>query len=379
MIQVDILLRQLPEKYDIVVGNKHTYDIILNDRYQSHDVYIYNLTDRQSIYGDELDPLIFRLTESTVDCLLDVSLLETALLHGYDNRLINNLDNYPLYVLEHGGGYNYFTLKTNNVSVRNTACVGLQEHIARLTSNVDMALAEVMDAEQNNMSLSTSGEITNIASIKTPELSARLTNQITDDMSTICELLLNASGVHWFDGYLYNYDGMLLSDMDLTYPKMSLVSMCGKVYMKFSFELEKDTMSLSSSIPDFITTINLKDTIRNNLRLNTNAALSYQVVCSCNPISSQLNNTEVSVKVTAILSPNEINYTLTDWIRQDIRTQVAIDATSQSKLITSVTEDIEAHYGLGRYDNQYLYYWDDYTISDMSAEIVNQAGGSVDM
>lgn len=379
MIQVDILLRQLPEEYDIVVGNKHTYDIILNDRYQSHDVYIYNLTDRQSIYGDELDPLIFRLTESTVDCLLDVSLLETALLHGYDNRLINNLDNYPLYVLEHGGGYNYFTLKTNNVSVRNTACVGLQEHIARLTSNVDMALAEVMDAEQNNMSLSTSGEITNIASIKTPELSARLTNQITDDMSTICELLLNASGVHWFDGYLYNYDGMLLSDMDLTYPKMSLVSMCGKVYMKFSFELEKDTMSLGSSIPDFITTINLKDTIRNNLRLNANAALSYQVICSCNPISSQLNSTEVSVKVTAILSPTEINYTLTDWIRQDIRTQVAIDATSQSKLITSVTEDMEAYYGLGRYDNRYLYYWDDYTISDMSAEIVNQASGSVDM
>ena len=379
MIQVDILLRQLPEEYDIVVCNKHTYDIILNDRYQSHDVYIYNLTDRQGIYGDELDPLIFRLTENTIDCLLDVSLLETALLHGYDNRLINNLDNYPLYVLEHGGGYNYFALKTNNVSVRNTACVGLQEHIARLTSNVDMALVEVMGAEQNNMSLSTSGEITNIASIKTPELSTRLTNQITDDISTVCELLLNASGVHWFDGYLYNYDGMLLSDMDLTYPKMSLVSMCGKVYMKFSFGLEKDTMSLGSSIPDFITTINLKDTIRNNLHLNANAALSYQVICSCNPISSHLNSTEVSVKITAILSPTEINYTPTDWIRQDIRTQVAIDATSQSKLITSVTEDIEAYYGLGRYDNRYLYYWDDYTISNMSAEIVNQAGGSVDM
>lgn len=379
MIQVDILLRQLPEEYDIVVSNKHTYDIILNDRYQSHDVYIYNLTDRQGIYGDELDPLIFRLTESTVDCLLDVSLLETALLHGYDNRLINNLDNYPLYVLEHGGGYNYFALKSNNVGMRNTAYVGLQEHIARLTTNVDMALVELMDAERNNMSLSTSGEITNIASIKTPELSARLTNQITDDMSTICELLLNASGIHWFDGYLYNYDGMLLSDMDLTYPKMSLVSMCGKVYMKFSFELEKDTMSLSSSIPDFITTINLKDTIRNNLHLNASTALSYQVICSCNPISMHLDNTEVSVKVTAMLSPTEINYTLTDWIRQDIRTQVAIDATSQSKLITSVTEDMEAYYGLGRYDNRYLYYWDDYTIGDMSAEIVNRTSGSVDI
>lgn len=379
MIQVDILLRQLPEEYDIVVSNKHTYDIILNDRYQSHDVYIYNLTDRQGIYGDELDPLIFRLTESTVDCLLDVSLLETALLHGYDNRLINNLDNYPLYVLEHGGGYNYFALKSNNVGMRNTAYVGLQEHIARLTTNVDMALVELMDAERNNMSLSTSGEITNIASIKTPELSARLTNQITDDMSTICELLLNASGIHWFDGYLYNYDGMLLSDMDLTYPKMSLVSMCGKVYMKFSFELEKDTMSLSSSIPDFITTINFKDTIRNNLHLNASTALSYQIICSCNPISMHLDNTEVSIKVTAMLSPTEINYTLTDWIRQDIRTQVAIDATSQSKLITSVTEDMEAYYGLGRYDNRYLYYWDDYTIGDMSAEIVNQTSGSVDI
>ena len=89
---------------------KLSYDIVLNKPRQSYDIYIYNLVNRQSVYGDELDPLIFHLTESTVDCLLDVSLLESALLYRYDDRTLGSLDRFPVSVLGYGGGYNYFSL-----------------------------------------------------------------------------------------------------------------------------------------------------------------------------------------------------------------------------------------------------------------------------
>ena len=126
MVQVDILLKELPRKYDISINNTHVHDVIVGDRRQSHDIYIYNLVDRQGIYGDELDPLIFHLTESTIECLLDVSLLESALLYRYDDRLINSMDDYPVFVLEHGGGYNYFSLKESSIGLRETVYANLK-------------------------------------------------------------------------------------------------------------------------------------------------------------------------------------------------------------------------------------------------------------
>ena len=113
-------------------------------------------------------------------------------------------------------------------------------------------------------------------------------------------------------------------------------------------------------------------TIRNNLQLDADVSFDYQIICSCNPSITSLENPEVSIKVISYLTlPREVKE-LTDWITQDVRTEVALDIISQSKLSTSITDEMEAYYGLGRYDNRYLYYWDDYTIADMSAEIVNQ-------
>lgn len=380
MVQVDILLKELPRKYDISINNTHVHDVIVGDRRQSHDIYIYNLVDRQGIYGDELDPLIFHLTESTIECLLDVSLLESALLYRYDDRLINSMDDYPVFVLEHGGGYNYFSLKESSIGLRETVYANLKEQITKLKSDVDIALVETMDIEPNNMTLSTSGDITNIAVLKAPELSAKLQNQIIADMSKVCEIMLNASGIHWFDGYIYEYDDTLLSAMDLTYPKMSLVSTCGNAYMKFSFDIEGNDIGLSSIIPDFVSTVNLKDAIRNTMQLETDAEFEYKVVCSCNPISASLEESEISLKVITHLSSSRMSAELTDWIAQNVRTATALGVISESNLETSITEEMEAYYGLGRYDSQYLYYWDNYTISNMSAEIINKSQtGSVDM
>lgn len=380
MTQVDILLRQLPESYDITVGHKHSHDVFLKNKIQSHDVYIYNLVNKQSIYGDELDPLIFRLTENTVECLLDISLLEEALLYGYDGKALNSLDRFPISVLEHGGGYNYFSLEESNVTLKKTMYAALQKQITRLTSGAGVSVKGTLTPKQSSLKLTTSGEITNTVTASTEELPARLVTQITSSISKVCELMLNTCGVHWFDGYLCEYDDMLLSDMYLSLPKMSLVSSESKVYMKFSFDIEKNVTKLTDNIENFVTTVNIKDTIRSVMHLKADASFSYRIICSCNPISASLATDNISLKVQAYVTPEEINETLSDEIRQDIHTQSALGITSQDKLKTSITDDMESHYGFGYYDKQYLYYWDEYTLNDMGAEIVNKASSvSVDM
>lgn len=372
MTQVDILLRSLPEEFDIFIGNQHSYDIVINDEEHFHDVHIYNLVDRQGIYGDELDPIILHLSESTVDCFLDISLLENAFLYTYDDRYVNDIDRYPMFVLDHGGGHNYFALNVHPVDVRKTIYAKLYEQAMSITSQVNMALVETVGAEQNNISLSTYGDISNTVSLNTPELSAKLTNQIISNMSNVCELMMNNGGVHWFDGYLYEYDGMLLSDMDAIYPKLSLTTLCGKVYMKFSFELERHNISIGSSVPDFITTSNIKNMVRSVMNLDADASFTYDVFCSCGNIVSSLNESRVNLKVITYLSPDEIMYHLSDKIVRNVYSESSFDASGTGKLGVSMNQDMELHYGFGQYDNQYLYYWDDHTIFDMAAEIVNR-------
>lgn len=381
MTQVDILLNRYPIDYTININNKQSYDVYLDRDFQSYDVYIYNLTNRQGIYGDELDPIIFRLTESTVECLLNVSLLETALLHRYDDRLINSLDEYPMFVLDKGGGHNYFALKQSPLGLRQSVYAKLEEQVMRLTSNVNMALSKTISAEHNNITLSTSGDITKITSLNTPNLSTKLTHQITANMSKVCELMLNVCGVHWYDGYLYEYDDMLLSDMYISYPRMSLETLCGKVYMKFSFDVEKQFIHLSNDISDFIATVNLKDVIRNNLELTADTNFSYQIICSCNSDIFSIKEPEISIIIISHIYPKDYTVRIDNWTNQDIRTAAALGVVSQTKLNTfMVADEMEAYYGLGYYDNRYLYQWDNHTIHSMGAEVVTTPqNSSVDM
>ena len=355
MTQIDILLGGLPKEYDIVVDNSHICDVVCSEKYHSYDVIIHNLVDRQGIYGDELDPLIFRLTESTAECFIDTSLLIDK--EHNDLRLISS-----------------------DVDVRKKIYTSLKKQLLKMKSSVDMALIKTADIEQNTLRLLISGEITNESVIKPENLFARFTNQIVNDISKVVELMLNASGVHWFDGYLYEYDDMLLSEMDLTFPKMSLVTSCGNMYMKFSFDIKKCITRLNADISDLTGYINLKDTIRNNLHLTSDPVFNYEIICSCNPLSSVLSETEIKLNIISNITPEGISYILTDWITQDVRTEAAIGVSSVNKLKTSITDEMEAYYGLGRYDNRYLYQWDDYTVYDMGAEIVNRTqSGSVDV
>lgn len=380
MTQVDIMLRHLPESYDITVGHKHSYDIFLKNQKQSHDIYIYNLVNKQSIYGDELDPLIFRLTENEIECLLDVSLLETALLYQYDDRLLDNLGRFPISVLEHGGGYNYFSLTQNNLALKKTIYAALQKQIAHLSTNAEASLAESVGVKQSKLKLITSGEITNTVTATTEEIPTRLVTQIRSSISKVCEIILNTCGLHWFDGYLYEYDDMLLSDMYMSLPKMSLVASEGKVYMKFSFDIRNNVAKLQNNIANFVTTVNLKDTIRSVMHLTADASFSYRIICSCKSASTALNIEDISLGIQVYITPQAITENLSDEIKQDIHTQSALGITSQDKLTTSITDDLEAHHGFGYYDRQYLYYWDDYTLEDMGAEIINKTSSvSVDM
>lgn len=380
MTQVDILLRHLPESYDITVGHKHSYDIVLQDKRQSYDIYIYNLVNRQGIYGDELSPLIFRLTENAVDCLLDVSLFETALLYGYDSRVLDTLDKFPIFVLEHGGGYNYFALKESNVNLTKKMYAGLKDNISRLITEADTSLSKSISSKQTELKLITSGDLTNTVTTQTLATSAHLSTHITSSIRKICELMLNICGVHWFDGRLCEYDDMLLSDMYISLPKMSLVTTMGKMYMKFSFDIKDNTIKLNDNIEDFITTVNFKDTIRSVMHLKADASFSYEIICSCKPQSTSLANNEISLKIKAYIKPLEMSESFSNYIGQDILTRSALGITSQDKLETTITEGLELHYGFGYYDRQYLYYWDSHTISDMGAEIPNKSSSvSVDI
>ncbi len=370
MTQVDILLRQLPESYDITVGRKRSYDIVLNKPRQSYDIYIYNLVNRQSIYGDELDPLIFQLTESTVDCLLDVSLLESALLYRYDNKILNSLDKFPVSVLGYGGGYNYFSLKENNINLRKTTYAALEKQISQLISDAEVALIDTVDTDSADLRLSTTGDIVPDVTLKVPKQSIRLLTQMASNMSKVCEIILNTCGVHWFNGYLYEYDDTLLSDMYMSLPKLSLVTSCKKVYLKFSFDIHENAMSLNSGIPEFVTTINFKDTIRSVMHFDTDASFWYRVICSSAPLTATLASEVTGVDIGISVPLNAMNEHITNVIMQDICTQSVLDVTAQCKLNTAAIT-IEAYHGFGYYDNQYLYYWDDYTLNDMGAEIID--------
>lgn len=58
-----------------------------------------------------------------------------------------------------------------------------------------------------------------------------------------------------------------------------------------------------------------------------------------------------------------------------------LGVVSQTILNTfMVADEMEAYYGLGHYDNRYLYQWDNHTIHNMGAAVVTTPqSGSVDM
>lgn len=356
MAQIDILLNGLPKEYGIVVDKDNSFNIILNEKHNDYDVYIYNLTDRQGIYGDELDPLIFRLSESMVDCLIDVNLLSDK-------------------------NYSYLALDGSKVEINKDIFVALKEQIAKLKTNVDMALVKTADVESNELKLLTSGDITNMARLSTPKLSARLTDRITANMSKVVELLLNTSGTYWFDGYLHEYDDWLLSDMDLIYPKLSLVTTCGKVYMKFSFDIGEHDLHLSSDIADFTSNVDIKNVVRNTLQLSDSIDFSYQIICSCNQNIFALTNPEISISIVSLIYPEQSLATLTNQTLKDMEIAASLGVVSQTILSTfMVADEMEAYYGLGHYDNRYLYQWDNHTIHNMGAAVVTTPqSGSVDM
>jgi hypothetical protein len=96
MKQMEVVLRQRPSDYVIQVGKSKVYDVTVPGSPPSIELKIENLFDKQGIYGDELLPLIFHLTENKVECLLNVSLLAGAFLYSYDDNYLFELENVTL-------------------------------------------------------------------------------------------------------------------------------------------------------------------------------------------------------------------------------------------------------------------------------------------
>ena len=99
--------------------------------------------------------------------------------------------------------------------------------------------------------------------------------------------------------------------------------------IKFSFDIENNVAKLQNNIENFVTTVNLKDTIRSVMHLTADASFSYQIICSCKPISAALSTEEISLNIQAYIVPSVMNEKLSDEIRQDIHTQSALGIVSQ--------------------------------------------------
>ncbi len=326
MVRVDILLKNLQREYDITVGRNRTFDVSIDDITQSHDVYIYDLFDRQSIYGDELYPLILHLTQNNVEYLLEINLFPNPFLCGYDDRLLFMMDNDTLYALEHTVSCNYFPIKSSNADLDETIYADLVPQVTKLVCDDDtpISLTGTIDV-QNQLALSTAGDLINRNRLIPMDISARLTDEITGDILNICYIVLNETGIHWLDGYLYEYDDMLLSAMDLTHPKMSLSMFVDEIVETMHVDLGKQISRLTSEV-----------------EIGTGKQVSPET-------SSMTLKTEADVTNTAKIQDV--------WFRSGFTNEITEDFQNTCEIALNET-------GI-HWLNGYLYEYDDMLISEM--------------
>lgn len=177
----------------------------------------------------------------------------------------------------------------------------------------------------------------------------QLTTKITSVLMQTCSLIVNTQNT-----------------------QISLESICGQVYLKISCNLKDAILPMHSSIPDFFTTITIQENMRSVMRFYADASFVYQLICSCQPLSSSLKGSELLVTMNAQIPPITADTKFTNQIVKDIRRYSALGIAGDCKLSTAMTKELEMQYGLGYYDKRYLYQWDPYKLVDMSQQIVNQ-------
>ena len=369
MKQIDVLLRQRPFECVVTIAGAQSYDLILPSKTRVIDLTIDGLLDRQGIYGDELDPLIFHLSENEIECLLSLNLLANTFLYTLDNSLLRGLDDNTLETLENASSNNLLTLKQNAVSVFNTLSLGADSATLQLLSQVTATLEKTLSTRANDMRLAASVDLTSEKPLPVNGLNASLLTNIYSDLVNTVYLCFRERGVHWLNGLLSEYDPMTLDEIGRYTPKMSLVSREGNVYLRFTLPLTDSTMSLSGAEQD----VTLHAVMRSG---RNSVALTADPIGVCNNtiviqphtlLTVQLVAPEQEVTSVPHVQPVDAEMELSCIMDQASGLTVMLSGVDAASLQCDITDDIELDHGMEFFDDELLMYWDDWLLEGMEA------------
>jgi len=390
MKQMEVVLRQRPSDYVIQVGKSKVYDVTVPGNPLSIELKIENLFDKQGIYGDELLPLIFHLTENKVECLLNVSLLAGAFLYSYDDNYLFELENVTLEEMDSLSSYNTMSLAQSEVHVATTSSVTPISANIELATQMAVALRSYISSSSSVMHLSISTDVTDISIVTPISNHMSLIDSIVEKLINQVFIVLTERGIHWLDGLLFDYDDLTLGEMENYLPKMSLVQTHGDVYMQFWLSPGDFDMSLSSQIADFISIIS-PEPEQNSMSLSSSKTGVYQealvrlgmkvaeyddltlsemddvlLQSLYGYMSSSLIENVLGVIIESFPATNSFDLSFNNQITQDVNLSAVFTVNNPLSLGTTMSDVIDLFYGLELYDDDLLTAWDSWTLEDMA-------------
>jgi len=370
MKQMEVLLRQRPSEYVIQVGKSKSYDVTIPGAPPSIELVIENLLDRQGIYGDELLPLIFHLTESQIECLLNVSLLAGAFLYSYDDYLIDELDDVTLEEMDSLSSYNSFSLSQSKVQVGTTSVITPSNAAIELATQMAVMLKKYISASSSVMHLSTTAGVTDISVFSPTSNHMSLIDSIVERLISQVFIVLTERGIHWFDGLLSDYDDWTLGEMENYSPKMSLVENNGDVYMQFWLSPGDFDMSISSQIGDFLSSITAAPT-PTTMHITSSSVTEYQESFLVMSSSASSNTFALVEKVLGVImesfpASDSFDLSFGNETTQGALITTLLSVSDSAAMKTLMTDGIGMDYGLEFYDDDLLTAWDDWTLENMA-------------
>lgn len=390
MKPMEVVLRQRPFNYVVQVGKSKVYDVTIPSNPPAIELVIENLTDRQGIYGDELQPLIFRLTESDIEILLNLSLLAGAFLYSYDDYLLSELDSVSLDEMDSLSSYNNISLSQNILSVGSTNTITPSSTNIELATQMAVMLRKYISASSSVMHLNTTLGVTDVSIVSPTENHMALVDSIVQRLVNQIFIVLTERGIHWFDGLLSDYDDWTLGEMENYSPKMSLVQSSGDVYMRFTLSPGDFDMSLTSQISDFISDITAEPEQHNMSLISSEVGVYQEALIRLGLkvadyddlalgemddewlqeldgyLSHSLIENTLGIIVESFPETGSFDLSFSNHITQNALLTPYLSANNDVHVQTTMNDGIELIYGLEFYDDDLLMSWDSWTLEDMA-------------
>jgi len=390
MKPMEVVLRQRPFNYVVQVGKSKVYDVTIPSNPPAIELVIENLTDRQGIYGDELQPLIFRLTESDIEILLNLSLLAGAFLYSYDDYLLSELDSVSLDEMDSLSSYNNISLSQSILSVGSTNTITPSSANIELATQMAVMLRKYISASSSVMHLSTTLGVTDVSIVSPTENHMALVDSIVQRLVNQIFIVLTERGIHWFDGLLSDYDDWTLGEMENYSPKMSLVQSSGDVYMRFTLSPGDFDMSLTSQISDFISDITAEPEQHNMSLISSEVGVYQEALIRLGLkvadyddlalgemddewlqeldgyLSHSLIENTLGVIIESFPEAGSFDLSFNNHVTQNAVLTPYLSANNDVHMQTMMNDGIELIYGLEFYDDDLLMSWDSWTLEDMA-------------